>query len=778
MPLILTRILRKMTVNRLISILILGPLCYFMTPIMAQEPSPHVSVIQAWQGHTRVPGWIEVTYRLNNEGEAWDGTITIYDAANKITYQTPVSLPQHSRKIFRVPLLSSNGFDLTSSIQDELNKGPVISLPFTPVNSSRVCAYIGTSQFTPSNKLPYCPTSLYLQTLDELPETPMVWDSVDVLIINGINTNTLTDKQGAAMVAWVGSGGHLIISGGLVLNLTLTHLPAELKIANVGPVSIGHSNPEVATSPLEIASAQLSLTPGVIPLYQDGNLILAARKFIGQGSVDIIGWDVTQTSNLTWLGDLWLNDPVPATALEIFGERSTSAQIGPSVYELEEIPRNHMPRLWIWMIVFLIYVFMIGPATFLILQRLKKLIYAWLLIPGWIITALVIISLILSGSYGKTFPLVHDIAYIFINDAELPARFIQGTAITAPQSRKITWSSPGYIRPLWGQFTNESWRFEGTPYPFNVINQQDMVISTGKPNGMITWGIEGVTDGAALNAALSVTMNKKTPTVSGSLYSEIALENVTLVWLGNQDQTVLLAETVSPFETVVISSSLSTTQSYMEPISVLCGSYSNALREPAIKPISALTTEPVDEPTCFISAKSAEVPFPTSDIAGAYTGESCLVYMVPCPEQDTGPFTTQLVGNSSVDAGGWIDTQTDMISPYPPVSTYIYQLPDYIHIRQITSIRILMKPVNTSESMLHPETEDAILLLLWDWQNNEWIPQSMQSLSEEGYIELVFDKSEVDRYFNLQEKSIQLQLNVPENTYPQIYLPVSIEGIW
>lgn len=745
---------------------------------MGQETGPQVVVTQSWQGHTRVPGWVEVEYILSNEQTAWDGAIIIYDASNKITFKVDVSLPQHSRKAFRLSLLSPNGYDLTSSLQNNANHNLEIKLPLTPLNTDRVCAYLGSGSLSELGILANCSTFLHLQTLAELPETPMVWDSVDVLIINGISTNALSAEQSAAMLAWVAAGGHLVISGGLALELTVKHLPPILQIANPGTVNIYHTIPELSSGQLDIAASKLNLTPQSYALIQNSGMTLAARKLIGHGSVDVIGWDVTHVKNTTWLEDLWDSDPVPATAIRVFGEKATSAHIGPSVYELQQIPSDHVPQLWLWLIVFFVYVLLIGPATIVIVRRMNKPIFAWVLLPGWIAIALISMSILLSSTYGKSFPLIHDIAFISMNGGDLPARVMQGTAITAPQSRKLAWSTQGYIRPLWGQFSMDTWSSSGAAYPFTVISQQGMAqVKISKPNGMITWGVEGVIDGVDLEAHLALSTGDKAPIVTGTLYSEYALEHVSLVWPGNNSQTLQLTENVSAFSTVPISVTLTSFQAYEDPIYNVCGTSMNPLRIPPIKPTLIATAQPVNARQCYITAKTNSVPFPTSDIAGSYTGESCIIYTTPCPKQVAGAISTQLKGYTSVNENGWIDTEMDIVSPYPPSSSYTYHLPDYINVNQVNGVFISISAVDESESKLLLEST-AISILLWDWQKSNWISQALRTSNTDGEYKIALEGSEAHRFFDLQNRNIQIQVTTPNNTYPQLFLPIRIEGIW
>ena len=765
-------LVRKLTVGLTLIALVL-----IAVPVLAQETGPQVSVTQAWQGHTRVPGWIEIEYTLSQESDAWDGAIFIYDTANTITYRTPVNMPQHSQKLYRIPLLSSDGFNLSSNLLSEDYDSQPYKLPIVHLDNKRVCAYIG-SALSQHIIFTECRTLLRLQSPAELPETPMVWDNVDVLIINGINTNDLSDKQTAAMVAWVASGGHLVLSGGIALNLTLTPLPTTLHIVEAGPVTILKDIPEINSNKGEIAAAQLKLLPGAFTLIESESTDLAARKFIGKGLVDVIGWDITQVDSTNWLQELWRDDPIPATAIKPFGNMTTSAQMGPSVYELQEIPDNPMPKLWVWFIMFILYIILIGPVTMLVVRRIDKPIYTWVMIPLWIVIALIIMSATLSNTYGKTFPLIHDIAYISMNGKDLPARVVQGTAISAPQSRNITWSTSGYVRPLWGQHAGDSWNYSGTPYPI-MINYQSPIsqIATGKPNGMITWGVEGIIDGIEMEANLSLSFLEETPVITGSFYSVSDLTNVSLVLQGSSSQTVQLVHNYSANDTVSVSTTIPISPSYAESAYSVCGMSESPFRALMVKPIQPPSSTHIDKPVCYIAALSIGVPFPTSDIAGAYTGESCLIKEISCPAQAPGELSTNLLGYASGNDGGWMDTAMNILSPHPPESTFTYHLPDFINAKQINAIIVSLESLGEPQSQSLVDSQ-SIALSLWDWQKSLWVEQPLVEAGEANGFTIHLQKPEANRFFDTETQTIQVRLKIPDNTYPQFRLPIRIEGIW
>ena len=216
---------------------------------------------------------------------------------------------------------------------------------------------------------------------------------------------------------------------------------------------------------------------------------------------------------------------------------------------------------------------------------------------------------------------------------------------------------------------------------------------------------------------------------------------------------------------------------YAEHTYSVCGMSDSQFREPMVKPIQPSASVQTSESICYITAKSSEVPFPTSDIAGAYTGESCIIQEVSCPEQASGVLTTHLLGYASGNDGGWIDTEMDIVSPYPPASTFTYHLPDYISVKQVSTISISIKPLDESQSQPYLDNKTITFFLL-DWMKDDWVEQPLHRTTNTGEYTLLIQGENAQRFYDPKTQTIQVQLSVPDNAYPQFKLPISIEGIW
>lgn len=769
-----------MMMKRVLSICVLTALCWGVLPrsSSAQTAGPQITVQLAWGGYTRLPGWTEAFITLTNEQSTWEGTLEIYDAAKDVTYKTSVNLPQQSRQSLRMPVFTTGNFDLTLILKEERGSSQEIKLPVTSLDDQRVCAVY--SSRLPSSAFTFnaCDTLISLQSLETVPEMPMAWDTVDVLILNGLSANAFTDQQAENLITWVASGGHLVVAGGLALNSTLQALPEGLRIASAGPVIQMGTLPDILPGQDTIAGAQLVADVKAVPLVKSEGRVFAASRKIARGVVDVIGWDMTHMENTSWLENRWVKDPVPAVAIRLFGERTRTSQSGPLIFELEDMDRELMPNMWLWFLVFFIYVALIGPGTMVIVKRSGKPLYAWVMIPGWILLATVVIAVMLGSTFGHTFPLVHDIAYIYASEDASHARVIQGTAVTAPQSPSLRWSTSGYLRPLWGMFTADQWRYEGTPFPMTMKIEGNLeTVETGKPQGVLTWGIEGLIPIPEIMPDVHLSMDGQHPEVNGTIWSQYDLENVSLIWSGQNYQKVDILDKVPAFTTLSFSSTLTMTQPYWEFGVDICGRLTSSNREPMIKPVMPFESEVEVETICYLTASTGSVPFPSSDIAGTYSGESCLIFHISCPQQQPGILTTSLIGKASANDGGWIDAETGALYPNPPSSQFSFHTPDFAHYDQALSLTLRIKRINPSSgatSTPHFPLEISAL----NWQGNLWEPLKFVESPEDDEVIIMLNDEKTARYFNLQEKRMDLQIAIDETTFNQYTLAITGEFLY
>jgi hypothetical protein len=675
----------------------------------AQEGGPEVEVQMAWEGLMRKPGWTELRVLLTNEGSTWEGSLQIHMSSDEITYHQPLHLPAHSRKEYRLAFPVSTATETNLTLESEDGER---TRSFTEViigvgisEEQRICAVVDRLGTEVPGASEGCDKTVLISDVHELPENPMTWETIDLLLLNGVDTSTLTEAQQQALASWVGMGGQLFVGGGAALPQTLSGLPPALRIANVRRTDRGVS--------------PLTLLPGaqVEILHEEGSAVRGVGRNLGRGRVEV--WSTEPFLTVARLaernGEL---APHPATALSLLEESRFSTATFDS-YLLSSMPPTVLPSFWLWLILLLLYVVLMGPGTLLLVRRLRRPLLAWLLWPLWIVAGLLVLGLWLGGGLAQTFPLVHEAAVIFSPSPEVPARVLQGTAIYTPRARVLRWSTAeGWPRPLWGAQ-------QPTAYPASLSTREMDVtwLESGaemegqRPLGPVLWATEGLTAPPGISSTL--VLNPSGLTIEGTLHSDTPLQDVRLL-LGGRNQ-ISLTDQLSAQVHLSISRPLSELISpaayypyasyppYSEP---LCG-----LHRPQTTYVSYSVegTEFTSSEECYLVAHAEETPFPSQQIGGIAHRESCLLVRVPCPQPMPGsmevPFIPQIEEGS-----GWLDGDALHVSVPETIVNYMPPVPIIgLRLEQLT-LRIKTVHLPTASS-----TTTTVQLMLWDWQDERWV---------------------------------------------------------
>ncbi|HOU13006.1 MAG TPA: hypothetical protein PKZ84_07800 [Anaerolineae bacterium] len=705
---------------------ILGLLCALLalggTPSSAQAPADTLTMeaVTAWEGYIRQNWWTEVRVTLRNEGADWQGELVIRDTQSQVTYRRPVELPVHSYKQYRVPLFVKDTMMLTIALQDGKETRQEAHILLNGYGESSRVVVSADTRRPIMEATPYgaVDTHIWLPDLDSLPETPMAWDVADVLLLNGVSTANLTPAQQEALLAWVGAGGHLIVGGGAALQQTLAHLPDPLRVAAPGEARI---IPQVSLDNgtlKDVAAVALTTDAHAIPLATAGDTVLAVRGAVGKGQVDIVGWDMAHPGGTNWLVALWAGDHIPAVTTPVNGGILSTG--GPNIYKMLEIPYTFFSKFWGWLILFPVYIFLVGPGTLILTRRLKRPILAWIFIPAWIIGALLILAGGLSNAFSRTFPLIHEVAIIPVPDAALPARVVQGTAIYAPRIRRLAWDTAGAPRPLLGSHQMDSWYNEGNPFPVEASYRDgNTTLQVRNPLGVITWGTEGLYESPAIKSDLRITLQDGLYYITGQVWSEADLRDVALL-MGDTSYHITLTQTIPQGASAAISRPVTATNSSYGSYTDICGNINYnyipySMPASTSTPYSALTATSV----CYLTGFIDEVPFPTYNIGGTHIQESCLIYSVPCPTQPSGNIEATLDSAASKTENGWVDTYTHIAYANAPGATFEYVLPVYLHIGAVDKLALALLPV--PEASVFTPLKDIEEVAVWNWSTGKWM---------------------------------------------------------
>lgn len=520
-----------------IAFLLIG-LGLFLTthgPLAAQGGQPKVQVTVAWDGRDHGL-WKELQVVLDQDEGTWQGELIVENTKEALTYRIPLELPPKAHKLYRIPVFVGNATALNLSLQDKAGyttKIPV-QMRFTPANNvGRVCAVSSTS--VPSS-LRGCDVVYRIEDIVALPEFVLAWDGVDVLLLDGVSTASLSEAQQAALASWVAWGGNLIIGGGDTLRGTLEGLPPRLRIAEVTGAPLlrtGSLLPDMPERTWSVSNLRPTGEAKVI-LELDGNPF-ALQQEVGLGEVVIFGTSLAPLWQTEWFSHRLEAHPVPAIQIGYisgFNNLNTASSYSsyPSLWYLSQVPNFKLRSVFgvLLIVLPLLYVLLMGPGTMTVVRRLRKPLLAWIMLPALIVGMTLLLYAVLTLEIAGIFPLAHVSSLMFVPDGQSPARVLSYYAFYAPRWHTLTWTSQAWTRPLDGSYTSEAFHQPGEPVKAMVSDQgTGTKVHLQRLAGMITWMEESTMEAPEIRVALTYDPDKAM--ISGTLWSAHALRNVYLV---------------------------------------------------------------------------------------------------------------------------------------------------------------------------------------------------------------------------------------------------------
>lgn len=357
-----------------------------------------------FDGSFRENKWMPVYVRVSNSGEAVEGRLVVRPetSGNAVynTYDFPISLPTGSQKSVFL-YITARGF--ANEIRVELinNDGVILAVEPTQVRSLQARDQLhvvvtqstsGAIDFATVHDAGYNAFQANWR-VENIPDRAAALDAVDTLIFSDIDTGTLSSAQQQAITDWVAQGGHLLVTGGTDWQRTAAGLADLLPLSPANSITLDHLTPlaewlrfnrdqltqraVVATGTVQSGATVLATGDNDTPLLVRGNL--------GSGTVDYLAASPSALPLRGWggLGALWLTlattvQPQPGWSYGFIDwDRANSAvNILPGVNLLPDI----LPLCGF----LALYIALIGPLNYLVLNRLNRREYAWVTIPIFI----------------------------------------------------------------------------------------------------------------------------------------------------------------------------------------------------------------------------------------------------------------------------------------------------------------------------------------------------------------------------------------------------------
>ena len=347
------------------------------------------------------PGdWTPVQVALRNNGESLVGRLVVRPETSGTVvgnaFSTPVELPSGSEKSaqlhirarsfpdkIRVELIDADGIVRASREAGLIDLAPQDQL-YAVVTGANVAApglsgvHIGGFQAEQAN-----------WSLKDIPERGASLESLDLMLLVGIDSDGLSSGQRGAIRQWLRDGGHLIVSGGPSAAGTAAAFAELLPLAPQDSRAIDDLSALARfsgdnTSTLDERTIIASGTPhedALILAAQDG-IPLLTRRIVGAGVVDFLAADPTLQPLAGWPGlqDFWLQLLATRAPHPTWREGSTRPEWGAeAVANLPGV--DLLPPMQTLCLFLSAYIILIGPLNYLILSRLRRNGWGWFTMP-------------------------------------------------------------------------------------------------------------------------------------------------------------------------------------------------------------------------------------------------------------------------------------------------------------------------------------------------------------------------------------------------------------
>jgi hypothetical protein len=355
-------------------------------------------------GHFKFGEWLPVWVELENLGadRTVEVQVRVVGTRGGTTFARPVSLPTGSRKRVPVHVLPNN---YSRALEVRVVEGSELLLKRqVDVHSHLNVDYLvgmaaperGALALVSNAELEGVQRKVVLidLTTEHLPGRAEALQSLDCLILNDVDTSSLTPEQRAALEAWVRQGGRLVLGGGAGATRVASGIPADLLPLRperlVELEALPGLERTVAGQPVRVpgpfVAAGGEVQGGRTLAAQDG-LVLVQEQNVGQGYVDVIALDLAASPFDAWAGaipfwgQLILTGAAYASDLppDMSARQMVSGQMG---YALSNLPSLALPSVkWLALLLGL-YIVLIGPANYFFLRWRGKLYWAWVTIPA------------------------------------------------------------------------------------------------------------------------------------------------------------------------------------------------------------------------------------------------------------------------------------------------------------------------------------------------------------------------------------------------------------
>jgi hypothetical protein len=363
-----------------------------------------LTVNAGFEGYFRDDGWLPVFAEIVNNGEDLRGQLVVRPSTSGAgignIYSTPLELPTGSQQNVTFYVTAAQ---FVTQLRVELidERGVVVSSAIAPVRAiqpqDRLAVLVtnsvtGAVDLTAVRYGAFAGHQAFL-TIDEIADRVGLFDSVDLLVFSDVDSGGLSSAQQGMLADWIAAGGHLIVTGGANWRATsgglLDLLPltptAEIEVEQLDALGnwLGGAGEELRVSTL-VTTGRL-VDGAEVLLRDEAGTPLIVRRTLGSGTVDFLAFDPNGAAVRNWalLPELWYTlassvDPQPgwSNGFSRWSDAANAVEILPGFNLLPDV----LPLLGF----LALYIALIGPVNYIVLNRINRREWAWFTIPIFI----------------------------------------------------------------------------------------------------------------------------------------------------------------------------------------------------------------------------------------------------------------------------------------------------------------------------------------------------------------------------------------------------------
>lgn len=365
-------------------------------PVVAQANVTLSDVQPAFAGNYAPGRWLPLTVELRNDGPAT--TVVLGAALPNATARNTYPIELAGGATSRVTLYVAMDRQARSvQITLEDRAGQPLAEQTVEVRPREGERMLGIASINPpALSLPQREDLLTLPFLafplnpGELLAEPAGLSSLSLLILSDAVTAQIDPRRRDTLLAWVRSGGHLILGGGPSAGATIAGLPAELVPAGVGALTALNADPLGAytdvPAPAQLEGVTLDPAPDA-RRFGDRALPLWVERDVGLGRVTQLAFDPGLRGLNDWPGAPVLWDRL-LTPAQLYGD-GLGAEPSPDLLReqilssaLANLPAINLPGSGPLFALLALYAVLVGPGVALLLRRMDRQELGWVLLPA------------------------------------------------------------------------------------------------------------------------------------------------------------------------------------------------------------------------------------------------------------------------------------------------------------------------------------------------------------------------------------------------------------